>query len=375
MEKILKKGVGITLVITLLIGITPIIDASDNAGSLTNASVSIGDSSPGATTDYTFTFETNEEIPSGGEIRLEFPSSSHWVQNISGDEITCPDGYEFDDVRTTSQYAICGDAQEDIEPGEYTIEVEDVEHPGGGTDGQAETYTIDITTESENGEDEGSIVERAQVMVALIEPVTVRATVDASLSFDVSGVDDGDVNGTDITIDDTSATRIPFGTLETDIPAVAAQELSVSTNASEGFTVTVFQDGNLVSAADDEISAFQNDDPVSPGEGLIGWESPEATLDEEHTYGHFGFTTADHQVAESCLDDPDDDGTWFYDGGALWAGFDGDQPEEVMCHVGPSDGSTEHKGTTRVGYKVEISDLQPAGEYRNTLTYIATPTF
>jgi hypothetical protein len=47
-----------------------------------------------------------------------------------------------------------------------------------------------------------------------------------------------------------------------------------------------------------------------------------------------------------------------------------------MGHTGPSDGFTAGQGATRVGYQIEISALQEAGDdYSTTLRYIATPTF
>ena len=48
---------------------------------------------------------------------------------------------------------------------------------------------------------------------------------------------------------------------------------------------------------------------------------------------------------------------------------------EVMYHTGPSDGTTPDKGLTQVAYTAEISTLQEAGDYENTLTYICTPQY
>jgi hypothetical protein len=65
-----------------------------------------------------------------------------------------------------------------------------------------------------------------------------------------------------------------------------------------------------------------------------------------------------------------------YFGSNLWAGDILVTPRAIYTHNGPVDGTTTGEGTTRVGYQIEISNLQEAGQdYTNTLTYIATPTF
>ena len=46
-----------------------------------------------------------------------------------------------------------------------------------------------------------------------------------------------------------------------------------------------------------------------------------------------------------------------------------------MGHTGPANAAGVGIGTTTVGYKIELSSLQEAGDYTTTLTYVATPTF
>ena len=50
-------------------------------------------------------------------------------------------------------------------------------------------------------------------------------------------------------------------------------------------------------------------------------------------------------------------------------------PQEVMYHGGPADGSMQDKGSVEVAYRIQITALQEAGDYTNTLTYVATPTY
>ncbi len=227
--------------------------------------------------------------------------------------------------------------------------------------------------------------------MAILDPVTVTARIDATLTFDVMGVDpdEGDRDGEfgtgtiwgQIDLTDDIATEpnlIPFGTIEPGEIYTAAQDLYVRTNATDGYTVTVFQDGNLMSAAGDEIAPFNNGDVATPS-SRTPWTEPEDLLDDEDTWGHFGFTTEDDHITDDGCD-PETDGNFrLEDDDVIWAGFDGSEERTVMCYTGPvpdPDSTLEQNvNYTRVGYQVEISQLQPAGEYNNTLTYIATPTF
>jgi len=47
----------------------------------------------------------------------------------------------------------------------------------------------------------------------------------------------------------------------------------------------------------------------------------------------------------------------------------------VMYHTDPINGVTQGQGTTRIGYQMEITNLQPAGIYQTKIMYICTATF
>jgi hypothetical protein len=89
-------------------------------------------------------------------------------------------------------------------------------------------------------------------------------------------------------------------------------------------------------------------------------------MDQEMTYGHLGLTTSDDTMSGG---DPD------LFAGSKFTGFDGVTPVAVLYHNGPSDGGTDGKGYADVAYEVQISAMQEAGDYSNTLTYICTPQF
>jgi hypothetical protein len=214
---------------------------------------------------------------------------------------------------------------------------------GGGS------YEINLT--AGNGADTGS------TRVAIVDVVTVTASVDTYFNFQVAGVGGGnDVNGTTTTGTSTYNT-IPFGALEALTASSAAQDLTVITNARNGFTVTVTADGMLESSTGADIDGFvEGSYQTTP----TGWVPPTPTLGDEWSYGHWGLTSDDTDVF--ALNDT-------YISAST-------TPVIIFTHDGPIDGTAMGEGTTRVGYIVEISALQEAADdYEATLTYVATPVF
>jgi len=362
----LKRTIVIATIFSLLILSVPVVPRI-NASSLTSVRDTISNSAPEATdVTHTFDFTTGTALEIGHRIDITFPAE---FTDIVVGNVTCPANT---DESVTGQIVRCT-ATAALATSSYEVTVAGVTNPSKtNPEGIADTYQISIETTNADG---STVFERADAMIAIIEPVTVTATVDAILEFSISGVDQGEsIKNTTASVTSTTTT-IPFGTLPIGDSVVAGQDLRVRTNASQGYSVVVFQDQDLSSAAGDEISCFNQGtcvDYTTP----TGWAQPLGTIDEIETYGHFGFTSEDEGVAGSCLDDGDY-GTGFYGAQAadLWAGFDGTNQATVMCHTGPSDGSTLHKGFNRVGYRVEITAMQAAGEYTNILTYIATPTY
>ncbi len=222
---------------------------------------------------------------------------------------------------------------------------------------------IRIATRNEGGLLSTDVIDSGDARVYIIDDVVVTASVDSIFTFSITGVADGlSVNGSaTTTATSTTSTSIPFETLAPNVSKVLAQDLAVTTNAANGFTVTVVQDQNLTSSTGADIDLFDNGATTS---SPVAWRTPRNTLNEQWTYGHLGITSED-----ATLSNGDNFGT------SLWAG-NIDVPREVFYHTGPSDGLTPNEGTTRVGYQIEIDSLQEAGnDYTNTLTYVATPTF
>ena len=211
----------------------------------------------------------------------------------------------------------------------------------------------------------GTSFNTGSTMVAILPQVTVTAAVDSTLIFTVAGVSTGlSVNST-TTSTTTTATAIAFGTLNPLTIYTAAQDLTVTTNAQNGFVVTVHEDQNLTSSNGADINLFKdNAQTATP----TAWTAPTAILGNSVTYGHFGVTSDDTDLNA---------GEFTSGGGNKWAGnFWSTTTRAVFSNAGPSDGTTQDKGKARIGYQIQVSALQEAAtDYSNNLIYVCTPTF
>jgi hypothetical protein len=204
----------------------------------------------------------------------------------------------------------------------------------------------------------------------------VTAIVATTFDFVVSPVDVGTSVGGENTTGSSSTTTIPFGILEAGTPEFIAQQLNVTTNAAGGFVVTVEKDGALLSSTGADIDEFTDADEGLGSDTPAAWASPDGNLAfGENGWGHWGMVAVDNDLQGA--------GTAFSADDQYIAVPN--TPRAVFAHNGPTDGlvgvggpdtSTDDVGQTFVGYKVEITPLQEAGDdYNTTLTYIATPSF
>ena len=352
------------------------------AANLTDVSNTLTDSDPSTVSDHTIEFV----IPTGSNgidaatevISVTFPTGFTGTSSIaltdvdlevngtdqtlvaSGTEAANQWGFEFigNDLILVSGggTAVAGaNATVTIEVGNNAV------FGGAGADNQivnpAATGTYEFVIDVAAGQDTG------KTNVVIIDNVDVTASVDTLFTFAIRAVAAGQpVNG-DTTTGPSTATTIPFGTLTAGNASTTAQQLEVTTNAEQGYVVTVTADGQLDSSTGADIDGFIEGafttDPTA-------WQSPVPVVGSENTYGHWGITS--------------DDTNTFARGAEEFASGEYVSPSTtpivVMGNDGPSDGTGTGVGTTTVGYKVEISSLQEAADdYNAVLTYVATPTF
>ena len=329
------------------------------AANVANFSVTLSDSAPGAEADHTIEFTVPSGMAATGIITLTFADFGG-VDDIEAADVELdvdgtPQAIGTDwtissSATTVVLTSVNGTIDEDdevvIRIGSHTASGENqIVNPG--TPG---SYVIDVDVA---GEDSG------ETQVAIVDTVLVSAAVDTTFTFTVSGVAAGQaVNGT-TTTGGTTATTIPFGTLVAGVASTTAQDLSVETNAANGFAVTVQSDGPLSSTAGGVIQGFvDGSNTTTP----TPWSSPSGDVLDSSTWGHWGLTSND---ATSTLTFGENEFV------AVTTA-----PTVVFSHDGPADALTQNAGIARVGYQIEITALQPAGDdYTTTLTYIATPVF
>ncbi len=346
--------------------------ARAGAEQLVELSDTLSTSRPGIGADHTIRFKTPSGIPADGStIDIVLPSGFD-VSAIT------PDDVEIDDDATALTVgASCGSVDAAVSQSGQTITIELC--VGGTNIDEDSVVTIRVGQNTTSGTNRiinhpdpgsyelvlgGTMPDDGRTRIVIVEPVLVTGEVATFLSFEIFGVDAGEtVNGdTTTTFATTTATSLAFGTVESGNEYLLAQDISVTTNAGEGFVVTVEATADLLSSTGATISSFID------GLGTevpTGWVVPSADPAAPGTYGHWGLTTSDTTLTDGNSFD-----------GALYAGNFIQEPREVMYHDGAADGITPGIGATRVGYKLEISGLQEAGsDYTTTLIYVVTPTF
>jgi hypothetical protein len=343
-----------------------------DAANLTSVSDTLTDSAPSAASNHTIVFTTPTGVVAGESITIDFGAnfntSSIGVEDIdfasTTDYVLTLDGNQAGEewgVATTASTITLTSVDASL-GANATVTIKIGTHATFGSTGDTQisnpaaegAYDIDITA---GASDSGT------ARVAIISSVQVTAAVDTIFTFTVSGVGaDQAVNGA-TTTGAASTTSIPFGSLTSGNATTTAQDLTVNTNAANGYVVTMQIDQPLQSSTGADIDGFvEGSDTNTP----TAWAAPVAVMGSENTYGHWGFTSNDTDTTR----DPGDE----FGSGEFAAAST--TPRVVMSHNGPANGTGTGEGTARVGYKVEISSLQEAGDdYTATLTYIATPTF
>lgn len=218
-------------------------------------------------------------------------------------------------------------------------------------------YELQIATPTDSG----------RTRVVVVDDVLVTANVATVFDFVVSGFTAAgvNVNGTSTT-GTSSATELPFGTLSANVIETLAQRLNVTTNAKNGFVVTVFQSDDFNSTTGADIDSFTDNTYLdTPSD----WAAPGGSVSDENEWGHWGLTSSDDINAGEFQ------GCAAFATEGCWVAAS-TTPRQVFAATSSADGVEANVGSTTVGYQVQITSLQEAADdYQTTLTYIATPTF
>lgn len=336
-----------------------------HAADLSSTSDTLSDSRPGLGANHTIQYTNATSTTAGQTITITFdPTTSLFggigsvaTSDVSVTGMTLVDSCAgANDVTlststTALTFTVCGTAT--VASGTKTIQINN-----------------DVIT---NPTSTGSYIIRlnaggntADTRVAIVNAVQVTAAVDTTFDFTVTGFTTSTPtlgNGATTTAT-SSATSLNFGTVLPNTHYELAQQLSVTTNAGNGFAVTVHEDQDMTSQNGNTIHLFDDGNATSTPSP---WVAPGDVLDQSNTYGHIGITS----------DDADLGGGEFGTSTPLYAGsFQSTSTLTVFSHNGPADGTTQNKGKADIALRLEISPLQAAAnDYTNNLIYVATPTF
>lgn len=346
-----------------------------DAANITDVSDTLSNSAPSAASNHTISFVTPTGVANGATTTITFPTGFTGIPSLGVEDV------DFASTSDMSIAANCG-GSERVRFIASGLTVSFVFCPGdGGSLPAGATTTIEIGTNATFGSSGDSRIsnpageasyeigftvgasDSGWTRVVILDDVLVTAAVDTIFTFAVAGLGAGvSVNGT-TTTGSTGSTTIPFGTLQAGVATRTAQMLTVNTNAANGYVVTVQLNQALQSSTGADIDGFAQGSYTNTP---VAWVPPTAVVGSENTYGHWGFTSDDDTTTRSPGDEFNAN---------EWASAS-TSPRVVMSHTGPVNGTVAGQGTTTVGYKVQISGLQEAGDdYTATLTYVATPTF
>ncbi|QQR65260.1 hypothetical protein IPH92_01615 [Candidatus Kaiserbacteria bacterium] len=341
------------------------------AASITNASDTLSNSAPSVTSNHTIAFELPNGMATSSNFTVTFASQFDTSGVLIGDidlsvntvdqTLAGASGAGTWGVTGIGTDAITFETPTD---GGTASSSDMIIKIGSNATGGAIKIVNPSATTSYPITIAGTMQDSGEMRVAIVDQVTVSANVDTSLTFTVTGVNSSStVNGSPTTTIATSTpTTLPFGNLPIGVSRTLAHDLSVSTNASVGYTVTVQQAGSLQSTTGATIDGFiDGTNTVTPS----AWQGPGGLIANPNSYGHWGLTSNDTAILARSVQF----------GSNEWVSGS-TTPIAIMGHNGPSDGTTINSGAARVGYQIQISALQEAGDdYTTTLRYVATPTF
>jgi len=204
-------------------------------------------------------------------------------------------------------------------------------------------------------------------LIAVTDGVTLSATVDETLTFTVAGVTDTNCSvsgGTDVIDTSGSAITVPFGTLTSDDFYDACQNLTVGTNAANGYSTTV-KTTTLPTSGSNTILEGACDSGCSDTVAAA-W-----SVDTNNGYGYCLKDEAGDAAVTSGWSGTNECG----DGTQFFKTINRINASEIGQSIMQSAVATTTSDQTEIGYRISIDAGQAAGAYTTIIVYIATPTF
>lgn len=352
------------------------------------------------TATHIIKFTTSTAIPSGGKIVIGFPGSG---VNIASPSATT---FSFNNLGTSA--VICNPTA--ACSGTKTITAPNITLTTGGavsagttiflgvgctgtinTSGICSTYapalinptksaaagTADIWRVTITTQDSGSTtLDSAKAIVGTVDAVQVQASIEPTLTFTIAGLANSANYNTSASqcgsetsnsgIDST-ATSVNLGILSSGTINKAGQTLTVSTNASTGYTITATSSGHLINAG----GGFWLPD-ANGGNGLTAVDTPAPAAITAGTAA-FGISPCGSRVPTSSP-------TWGGTGQTVTSGALFSNPYNTGVNgyystVASYTGGAVTSEITVIRYAAAVAATTPAGTYTTYYTYVATPAF
>lgn len=244
--------------------------------------------------------------------------------------------------------------------------------------GVADTHNIII----QHLDDSLVTQDQTTVGIAIIEAVKVTASVPAQITFKILGLSKGTSACGTATDVETTAAAIPFGEVPLDVFTDAAQALTISTNASNGYSVTALANDQLgrdggACTGDPTATSNTNCIPDSKGDNA---GMTHTVKDKWDLISNKGFAFSLHDVNSSISNGSaeafsynDSDGNCL---GASWCGrqFADNEGSQATQEIFGSNNVADNENLY-VCYRIIPSNVTASGNYENYITYTATATF
>lgn len=359
---------------------------------------------------HTIQFTTATEIPAGGDIIIDFPGSADNTASPSATSfafngMNATGGFPATAVTNnitcnsssfiTSPQIMCETTGVIIAGTTITIILGCTAQSSGSctaesprfinptkteTAGIVDIWKVTITTR--NGAD--TELDSRTISIGTIDSVTIRASIDPTLSFTITGLDNDDAvnlgnttgclqtEATNAGINSTS-TEVNLGLLAdspsgTDVKVgnIAAQRINISTNGPNGYALTATSSGQLINPTTGFFLASATTPTAFPASGADWFGIHVCGLDvTTATWNSTASTACNSYISGST--DPICLYAWPTTGTPL------DLASDTSGPVGNS--LTAGNGVISIAYAAGSDAGVPPGEYRTVITYVATPAF
>jgi hypothetical protein len=349
----------------------------------------------GITAMHTIQFTNTTAIPSGGKIVITFPGSgvntaspsastfsfnslassqiktnnaSTCTFTITAPSITCTTNATINAGTVVTFLIGCTAASGASCTTQAPTLINPTKSAAAGT---ADIWKVTIATQDNSS----NPLDSTSASIGTNESVQISATVDPSLTFSLSGingntaVNTGNTTGctnteTTTTGLTTTANSVDLGSLNGSNINIAAQLLSINTNAQNGYVLTATSSGHLINA--------------STGYWLRDTTTP-TVMNTGNTGGYTGPFFGIHPCGLDVSS-----GTWATGatGGGAGAKYAwpttsaGSISNLASASTGPVGNSIlAGNGLVTIEYAATVNVSVPAGTYQSVITYVVTPTF